>query len=98
MSIFWKEEDEYIDFDLYDVNNNGLYDTIEWNTPHLSLQQFYIGSQAAFALGTGYGTRYDGANVTLCLPNNTSLLSFNLFTDWFCFRFTRIPIVIGSNA
>ncbi len=42
VSIFWNEEDEYLDFDLFDMNNNGLYDNIQWDAPHLSDQTFNI--------------------------------------------------------
>ncbi len=42
ISVFWVEENKYIEFQSYDNNNNGLIDRISWIVPHLSEQNFEI--------------------------------------------------------
>ena len=40
--VYWKEENRYLDFNLFDLNDDGIYDEIEWIVPHLSTQTFYV--------------------------------------------------------
>jgi len=42
IKIYWAENQSYVPFDAYDLNDNGKIDYIEWITPHLSNQTFYI--------------------------------------------------------
>ncbi|MFH1585844.1 MAG: NosD domain-containing protein [archaeon] len=42
IKIYWKEENKLIDFESYDLNENGKIDYIEWTVPHLSNQTFEI--------------------------------------------------------
>jgi len=42
IKIYWKEEDKYINFDAYDLDNNGKLDYVEWIVPHLSNQTFEV--------------------------------------------------------
>ncbi|NCN86665.1 DNRLRE domain-containing protein [archaeon] len=42
IKIYWKEEGRYLDFQVYDNNNNGLIDEIGWTVPHLSTQTFEV--------------------------------------------------------
>jgi len=42
IKIFWIEEDKKIDFDAFDMNENGKIDYIEWVVPHLSNQTYNI--------------------------------------------------------
>ncbi|MCX8159074.1 MAG: hypothetical protein N3D20_02180, partial [Candidatus Pacearchaeota archaeon] len=42
IKVYWVENKSYIDFEAYDLNNNGKIDYIEWITPHLSNQTFEI--------------------------------------------------------
>lgn len=40
--VYWREEDEFIDFESYDEDENGLTDRISFVAPHLSEQNFDI--------------------------------------------------------
>jgi len=42
IQIYWEENQSYISFDAYDLNDNGKIDYVEWITPHLSRQTFDI--------------------------------------------------------
>jgi len=42
IKIYWKENNTYLDFNASDTNGNGLFDYVEWITPHLSSQTFEI--------------------------------------------------------
>ena len=42
IKLYWVENKSYIDFDAYDLNENGKIDYVEWITPHLSNQTFEI--------------------------------------------------------
>ena len=42
IKIYWKEKDTYLDFEVYDTDNNGFIDRVEWIIPHLSTQTFEI--------------------------------------------------------
>jgi hypothetical protein len=42
IKIFWKENNSYVPFDAYDLDDNGKMDYVEWITPHLSNQTFEI--------------------------------------------------------
>nr|MBP6856975.1 hypothetical protein [Candidatus Pacearchaeota archaeon] len=42
IKIYWKENNTYLDFNASDTNDNGLFDYVEWITPHLSSQTFEI--------------------------------------------------------
>jgi hypothetical protein len=42
IKIFWKENNSYVNFDAYDLDENNLIDYVEWITPHLSNQTFEI--------------------------------------------------------
>ena len=42
VKIYWKENSEFIEGDIYDIDGNGIYDYIEWVVPSLSNQTFEI--------------------------------------------------------
>jgi len=42
IKIRWKEENEFISFDSYDIDSNGVIDYVEWIVPHLSNQTYEI--------------------------------------------------------
>ncbi|MBD3253218.1 DUF2341 domain-containing protein [Candidatus Pacearchaeota archaeon] len=42
IKIYWKEEDRYLNFEVFDENKNGFIDKIQWIVPHLSEQTFEI--------------------------------------------------------
>jgi len=43
IKVYWVENDTYLPLSsAKDTNNNGIYDYIEWNVPHLSTQTFDI--------------------------------------------------------
>ena len=42
IKIFWKEDNSYVAFDAYDTDGNDKLDYVEWITPHLSNQTFWI--------------------------------------------------------
>lgn len=42
IQIYWKEEDRYLDFDAFDIDDDGLIERIAWIVPHLSEQNFDI--------------------------------------------------------
>ncbi len=42
IKVYWIEQNKYLDFKTYDLNENGLIDRIEWIVPHLSEQNFEI--------------------------------------------------------
>ncbi|MBD3253413.1 hypothetical protein GF386_06780, partial [Candidatus Pacearchaeota archaeon] len=43
IKVYWKEENKYLDFEVFDENSNGMIDKVEWVVPHLSNQTFEIG-------------------------------------------------------
>ena len=42
IKVYWVEENSYVPFDAYDLDDNGKIDYVEWITPHLSNQTFNI--------------------------------------------------------
>jgi len=42
LSVYWVEDDSFVDFEAFDLNNNDKIDSIEWVVPHLSNQTFDI--------------------------------------------------------
>ena len=42
IKIRWKEQGEFIQFDSYDLDGNGIIDYVEWIVPHLSNQTYEI--------------------------------------------------------
>lgn len=42
ITIFWEEEDRFLEFSLSDTNRNRIFDTLTWIVPHLSNQTFII--------------------------------------------------------
>ncbi|MBI5804067.1 Ig-like domain repeat protein, partial [Candidatus Pacearchaeota archaeon] len=42
IKIYWREENEYINFSVYDLDEDEKIDYVEWNIPHLSEQTFDI--------------------------------------------------------
>ncbi len=42
LKIYWKEENLYLDFEAFDINNDNQIDQIQWTAPHLSNQTFEI--------------------------------------------------------
>ncbi|MFA5061226.1 MAG: hypothetical protein WC494_02835 [Candidatus Pacearchaeota archaeon] len=49
LKVYWKEEGKYLDFNLNDLDGNGLYENVEWVVPHLSTQTFEIIIEISFA-------------------------------------------------
>ncbi|MBU0760849.1 MAG: right-handed parallel beta-helix repeat-containing protein [Nanoarchaeota archaeon] len=41
-ALYWEEEDSYLEFEVFDKDEDGLLDYIEWIVPHLSNQTFEI--------------------------------------------------------
>ena len=39
IKVYWVENNSNVEFEAYDLNENGIVDYIEWITPHLSNQQ-----------------------------------------------------------
>ncbi|MCW8965909.1 MAG: DUF2341 domain-containing protein, partial [Candidatus Pacearchaeota archaeon] len=42
IKIYWKEEGQYLDFEVYDKDADGLIDYVQWIVPHLSEQTFEV--------------------------------------------------------
>ena len=42
IQIFWREGQEFVDFDAYDLDSNSVIDYVEWIVPHLSNQTYDI--------------------------------------------------------
>ncbi|MBN2367386.1 hypothetical protein JXC34_00075, partial [Candidatus Woesearchaeota archaeon] len=42
IKIYWVEDRKYVEFNAFDIDNDGLLDYVEWITPHLSEQTFEI--------------------------------------------------------
>jgi len=42
ISVYWENENKYVDFNVRDKNSNGIIDRIDWNVPHLSNQTFKV--------------------------------------------------------
>ncbi|MEM4259373.1 MAG: hypothetical protein QXS38_01250, partial [Candidatus Pacearchaeota archaeon] len=42
IKVYWVENASYVEFEAYDLDENGMIDYVEWITPHLSEQTFDI--------------------------------------------------------
>ncbi|MCF7910281.1 fibronectin type III domain-containing protein, partial [Candidatus Pacearchaeota archaeon] len=42
IKIYWEEGERYLDFEVFDEDNDGSIDKVEWVVPHLSEQNFEV--------------------------------------------------------
>ncbi|MBD3253418.1 hypothetical protein GF386_06805, partial [Candidatus Pacearchaeota archaeon] len=85
INVYWKEEDRYLDFEAFDMDNNSLLDYIEWSVPHLSNQTFEISIeilniQSYPMVGGNWSVLFNAtgrANLTIKAVDGTSWSSEN---------------------